>query len=175
MPVTCLSLVNQKLAYARALLNLAQVQDSDDTAKSRLLQRALFDAVVVHLVCAYQHYLRELGESYRIKQLSLIKSEQDLIAVFSEQGKTSSEIDELLQLKADRTSWLARLFNSFEQQSALPHPSVQIAPASDENLISLVEINESSNEVAANLGDLAQWQQQFIALIQRQRETSAEY
>lgn len=175
MPVTCLSLVNQKLAYARALLNLALAQDFDGTAKNQLLQRALFDAVVAHLVCAYQHYLRELGESYRIKQLSLIKNERDLIAVFSEQGKTSSEIDELVQLKADSTSWLSRLFNSFERQSALPNPSVQVAPAKDENLISLFEVNEDSVEVSTSLDDLAQWLQQFIALIQRQRETSAEY
>jgi hypothetical protein len=175
MPATCLSLVNQKLAYARELLALVPDRAASENPKGRLLCRALVDAAIAHLVCAYQHYLRELGENYRIKQLASIKCEQDLIATLGELGRTSSEVDELLQLRADETSWLAKLFRSYESQSALPLPTAQIATPKAENLISLVEVNDASTELEVTPERVTLWQQDFVGLIQRQRETSAEY
>src|SRR5690606_30182725 len=116
MSVNSLSLVNQKLAYARALLALVQVRGTHEKAADALQRKALLDAAVSHLVCAHQHYLRELAESLRVKLSPSIKSERDLVDALTELGKTSSEALELLSLRTKDGSWLASLYRSYEQQ-----------------------------------------------------------
>ena len=67
-----LSRVNQKLAYARALLKRASVSGHPTSAAERLQLQALLDAVVFHLACGFHHYLREVAENYRVADVAEI-------------------------------------------------------------------------------------------------------
>ena len=69
MANSSLSLVNQKLAYARALIKQASPLSNSTTTSERLQLRALLDASVFHLMCGIHHYLREIAENYRVKNV----------------------------------------------------------------------------------------------------------
>jgi hypothetical protein len=175
MSILSLSLVNQKLAYARSLVALISVPRSDDTPKESLQRQALLDAAVMHMVCAYQHYLREIAESYFVKGVSFIKVEQDLIKVLQEAGKSPADAQELQRLHADESSWLSRLFFNYERQWAFPVvQQVKQEPVND-SLIVLVDMDVSDEKKQVTLSLLSAWYKQLVELIQRQRETRAEY
>lgn len=175
MPINSLSLVNQKLAYARALLALVPAQEAHDDSTSALQRKALLDATVSHLICAYQLYLRELADNFQVKLSASIKTERDLVSALDELGKTPSESTELLQLRADEDSWLACLHRSHEQQWNLPIAAPQIGRSMEENLIGIIPIDAKSEAIEASLPHVTAWNKALVALIQRQRETSVEY
>lgn len=175
MSVNSLSLVNQKLAYARALLALVQGQSTNEKAADALQRKALLDATVSHLVCSYQHYLRELAEGLQVKSSASIKSEGDLVGALTELGKTSSEADELLTLSIKDGSWLANLYRSYEQQWVMTAKPSATRVSTDENLIGAVAIDQNSEVIEASVTNVAIWYNALVDVIQRQRETCAEY
>lgn len=175
MSVNSLSLVNQKLAYARALLALVQGQGTNEKAADALQRKALLDATVSHLVCGYQHYLRELAEGLRVKSSGSVKAERDLVGALTEIGKTSSEADELLALRIKDDSWLANLYRSYEQQWAMTAKPSASRAATDENLIGAVAIDQSLETTEASVTNVMLWYNALVDVIQRQRETCAEY
>lgn len=175
MSVNSLSLVNQKLAYARALLALVPVRGNHEKAADALQRKALLDATVSHLVCAHQHYLRELAESLRLTLSTSIKTERDLIDALTGLGKTSSEVHELLALRTKDDSWLASLYRSYEQQWTMSvTPPVSRTPTG-ENLIGAVAVDHNSEATEASLTNVTIWYNALADVIQRQRETCAEY
>lgn len=178
MSIRSLSLVNQKLAYARslaALLSCPISGDTPDTPKESLQRQALLDAAVMHMVCAYQHYLREIAESYFVKGAGLIKVEQDLVSILQEAGKSPADVQELQRLRADENSWLSHLFFNYERQWAFPAVQPAKQKSTNDGLIVLVNIDVPDEERHVTLSLLSAWHKQFVELIQRQRETRAEY
>jgi hypothetical protein len=176
MAVLHFPLVNQKLAYAKALL--AQLVSLDSAQRgSKLLAQALTEGAMFHLVLAYRFYLRELAESMRLKNLTDLESVNQLSERMAAQDRYSSEVEELLGLANDSGSWLARLLGAYERLSKSPTPIVEPKAFVQSELgIPLIDI--TAELPAAELMDLARMQELaslFTALIQRQRETTAEY
>lgn len=158
-----LTRVNQKLAQANALL-----QQSAGISLTKVQRQSLIEAVSFHLVCGYQHYLRELAETYGLKTTLGISSEVDLARALEAAGKHPAETAELQQLRSGRT-WLADLQGFYESLWRSPKPVSQ----QDDNLISLID--EDATSAAPTLELVGQWHSDFVALVRRHRETSAEF
>jgi len=161
-----LTRVNQKLMQAKHLL---QVVDADSLMPVHL--NALLEGAAFHLICAYQHYLREIAETYGLKNAVALRSEDDLMGAFEAAKRYPAEAEELVALRKDAKSWLVQLQNYYDSLWRLP--VVKDARDSD-NLINLVNM-DSADAAEVDLGAAQGWQRDFMALVLRQRETSAEF
>jgi hypothetical protein len=177
MPISHLSLVNQKMAYAGSIIALLNPSQCNAKTESKLQQQALGEAAVFHLAMAVHFYLRELADHYRIKNLSAINSVEDLAAVLQQADRVSSESCELLSLVQTNGAWLNQLTQYYDQLFKSPEKPKEKKAFGSENLIELVELAEfedsSSQPITHQL--LTSWLDSFRALIIRQRDTSAEY
>lgn len=158
-----LTRVNQKLGQAKALL-----QQPEGASLPEVHQQSLIEAVSFHLVCAYQHYLRELAENYGLKNASGITTAAELAKILEAAGKHPAEAEELCQLR-DEQGWLADLHNFYESLWRTP----KLAVLQPEGLINLVDIE--AHPPVASLKLASYWHGNFVALVRRQRETSAEF
>jgi len=177
MTISHLSLVNQKLAYAKVIIRSLEDQIAEFNTAQKLNRQALSDAVVFHLVVALHFYLRELAERQSIKDLTAINSTQDLVRALEQADRVSSESIELHTLSQTPDSWLYQLLDYHDQLMKSPQKPKEKKSFGQENLIVLVELTEAGNraplELTANL--LSSWHNSFRDLIIRQRETSAEF
>jgi len=161
-----LTRVNQKLSQAKVLLNNVNVETLSQIHMNSLLEAASF-----HLVCAYRHYLRELAETYGLHNVLVLNTENDLIQAFVYAKKYPAEAEELVALRRDSASWLAQLHVYYDSLWQVPTP---ITAVSEGELITLVDIEAVARPVV-DLALVEHWQQAFMALVRRQRETSAEF
>lgn len=161
-----LTRVNQKLMQAKQLL---QVVDPDSLMPVHL--NALLEGAAFHLICAYQHYLREIAETYGLKNVVSLRSEEDLIGAFEAAKKYPAEAEELVALRKDAKSWLVQLQSYYDSLWRLP---VVNQHHDSDNLISLVNM-DSVDLIEVDLVVIQGWQRDFMALVLRQRETSAEF
>ena len=160
-----LTRVNQKLAQAKSLISGVD----QDTLKPVHLN-SILEATAFHLVCAYQHYIREIAETYGLKNAIGLQNEADLINAFEAAKKHPAEAEELAGLRQNSHSWLAQLQSYYDSLWQLPRP---INSQATDELISLVDLDKSI--VSVTLGAVQQWHAEFVALVLRQRETSAEF
>jgi hypothetical protein len=168
--------VNQKLAQVMTMLERAK-QVSGNPSEV-LLVGAMKEAIAFHLVCAYQHYLREIAENYFIKNGGSIVTEADLVLAFQAAKKHPAEANELVALRQVADSWLQQLHVYYESLWRLPVPVnfAELPPLSpNENLIQLVNVEKPPKSEPVDLNLLLLWYQAFVALVIRQRETSAEF
>lgn len=173
MSITHLSLVNQKLAYASAIIKLLSAPHTSQ----KLEQQALADAAAFHLAMGLHFYLRELAEHHRIKNLSTINSVLDLVTALQQFDSVSSESSELLSLAQTNDTWLNQLTGYYAQLSKSPEKPKEKKAFGQENLIELLELTEIDESPQLKLTPelLASWLDNFRALVVRQRDTSAEY
>lgn len=169
MAAPSLTLVNQKIAYCRALLKLLVREREPANANERLRQQALLEGAMFHLLCAHRHYLRELAENYSVPDAAQIATEQDLLDALERFGKNPSEARELLNLRVDRNSWVSALQEAYDGcWAAMGAPAVA--------RIQVVDLDAPDGVPGkVTLDRLNQWFRAFNELVERQRETSAEY
>jgi len=161
-----LTRVNQKLMQAKLLLQSAEGQGLTAVQLHAILEGAAF-----HLVCAYHHYLREIAETYNLKNAIALRTEADLVTAFETAKKYPAEAEELVSLRKEPASWLAQLQVYYDFLWRTP---VISTTGQETGLISLVD-EDKAEAVAVNLERLTQWQRQFVELVIRQRATSAEF
>ncbi len=177
MTISHLSLVNQKLAYAKAIIRNLEDLGSEASATPKLNRQALADAAVFHLVSAFHFYLRELADKQAIRNLSAVNSTHNLIDTLQQAEKTSSESVELHTLSQTADSWLSQLLGYYERIFKSPEKPKEKKSFGQENLIELVELTEACDQLSIELTAdiLNSWLHNFRDLIIRQRETSAEF
>jgi len=161
-----LTRVNQKLTQAKLLL-----QDVDEESLSPVHLNSLMEGASFHLVCAYQHYLREIAETYGLKNIIALRNESDLVAAFESAKKYPAEAQELNDLRKDPTSWLSQLHSYYDSLWRLP---IAVDSQANESLINLVDV-DAADIREVDVGLIQGWQSEFTALVLRQRETSAEF
>ena len=161
-----LTRVNQKLMQAKQLLQVVDVNSLTPVHLNALLEGAAF-----HLMCSYQHYLREIAETYGLKNVVVLRSEDDLIGAFEAAKKYPAEAEELVALRKDVKSWLVQLQSYYDSLWRLP---VVNENRDADNLINLVNV-DSVDLIDVDLGGVQGWQRDFTSLVLRQRETSAEF
>ncbi len=172
---THLSLVNQKLGFASTLLLLAA--DSELISVGSLRCRAIQESILLHLYTAFHFYQRELAELNGIKMPELIGSMDSLVNGLNQLGKQPSEVLELQSICAEKGSWLNQLLNQYKLIFISPPKAVEKKAFVQEGMIELVDVSQDTIEVNAELDlkILAEWLNEFKALILRHRETGAEY
>jgi hypothetical protein len=177
MPISHLSLVNQKLAYASSIITLLNTSLAEPGSRHELEQQALGDAVIFHLTMALHFYVRELAGHHHIKNLSVINSVHDLVAALHQVDKVSSESSELLELATTNNTWLNQLMHHYDQLFKSPEKPKEKKAFKQESLIELVELTEVEGQPHLQLTPelLASWLDSFRTLVIRQRTTSAEY
>ena len=160
--------VNQKLAQALILLRGAEAENLSIIHINSILEGAAF-----HLVCAYQHYLRELTEVYGVKQILEVGDESALVKALQSAARHPAEAHELLELRIDQRSWLAQLYAYYN--SLWKVPIIDEPHDDDHSLIQVVNLDavEEMPQVTASV--IAGWHTAFVELVRRQRETSAEF
>ena len=177
MSISNLSLVNQKLAYATILL--ADMESEGSIGAYKLRQSALAEATVHHLSIAFHFYLREIADQYRVKSTSAIDSITDLANMLDSKGFNPSEVTELTRLKEEAGSWLnlllaqkRLLFQSPERQK-----EKKAFPANKEAMLELVNAIEISEPEPLLLSHqlLSEWLACFREMLERHRDTYAEY
>lgn len=171
MSQTSLAMVNQKLAYSRATMALLDGLSDATNASQRLQHQALLDAGAFHLLCAYSHYLRELGENYALPNVLRIMTEDDLQQALAKQGKEPAEIRELQQLRHHSDSWLAELNASYQACWTLSEP----VSTALEGRIAVMNLDAPAVARPVTRERLRHWYSELTELIARQRETSSEY
>lgn len=172
---THLSLVNQKLGFASTLLLLAA--DSELISVGSLRCRAIQESILLHLYTAFHFYQRELADLNGIKMPELIDSMDSLVNGLNQLGKQPSEVLELQSICAEKGSWLNQLLNQYKLIFISPPKAVEKKAFVQEGMIELVDVSQDAIEVNAELDlkILAEWLNEFKALILRHRETGAEY
>ncbi len=167
MSVSDLSLVNQRLSYARILLD--DLKNKDSLGNS-LKSRALLDASIFHLNCAYSHYLREIRAQYLLPVIQGAVSIEAIRKELKGRGIVSGELDELAQLEASASNWLKYLQAAFNQ--CWEQVAVDSTPSN--NMITVVNL-DAAKTVTPTLEGVLLWSGALIELISRQRESSVEY
>lgn len=176
MAISNLSLVNQKLAYAKVIL-ADMASSAENAVTHKLHQQALAEGVLHHLAMAFHFYLREIADQYRIKNTAAINSLDDLLKALDLQGLSPSEVTELAALRDEKGSWLNSL--QIQKNALFKSPEKQkekkafVTEAAVE-LVSAVEINEVEPSVLS-LELLSSLTSDFSELIKRHRNTYAEY
>ena len=177
MANSSLSLVNQKLAYARATLKEAAFPEGGAIATKKLQQQALLDAAVFHLMCGFNHYLREVAETYQVKEVATVNDCASLWAALSAMDKEPAEALELQLLAGDNASWLGQLQRYYQSLWATPkaEPEHRGKEEEQENLIAVKVIDVVDETQEVDLEVIQSWAASFSAMVARQRETSSEY
>lgn len=161
-----LTRVNQKLMQAKVLL-----QHEDQAAFVPVQLNSRMEAAAFHLVCAYQHYLREITETYGVKNIVGLRNEEDLVKAFESAKKYPSEARELMSLRTTPASWLSQLHAYYDSLWRTP---VISEAQSSENLIAVYD-PDADHLPMISLDLITEWHHEFVALVLRQRETSAEF
>lgn len=165
-----LGMVNQKLAYTRALLTQLRVLP-EANAGQRLARQAVLDAGIFHLVCAYNHYLRELAEHYAVTQVEQITTENDLEQALLAQGKSPAELHELQELRRQPESWLTQLHASYDACWRLPNQK----PVQSAMRIQALDLEAASAPLAMTEKRLQEVCEALEELITRHRESVTEW
>jgi len=175
MANTHLPIVNQKLMNAGALLDLAGACLYPVNRLGNVALRALLESAVFQLDAAFILYLRELGETYGLKQVAGISSLDGLIQALQQAGKSPGETQELTQLLSAKNSWLSQLLVSSANNLASPAPVREAKAFPEAEAIALIDITQVAEVLKPDLGAIEVWLQSFKALVVRQRDTSSEY
>lgn len=161
MSASIVSLVNQRLSCARLLL-----QDRN-SARNPVHGKALEDACVFHLCCAYRHYVRELAGYYGVKFIAGIDNERAAAKALAQLDKHPAEIQELCHLREQPGSWLSRLLAHYELCWVLP------APPPVDNAIALTDLDRVPSDPLTP-EQIAEACEHMQAIIERHRESSVE-
>lgn len=159
-----LTRVNQKLSQAKFVLQVAASEQLTQIQINSLMEAAAF-----HLVCAYQHYLREIAETYGLKNTPGLRTEVDLANAFISAAKQPAEAEELNSLARNSQSWLAQLQRYYDSLWVTPVPAIN---QDESTLIPLVNLEPVE---PVTLDSILSWHKAFVELAMRQRETSAEF
>lgn len=169
--ISHLSLVNQKLSFAKALLSTID----SPTSNHKVLNKAQCEAVLLHLYSAYHFYLRELAESNGIKNPGAINSLATLVQLLSAQGKQPFEVSELEELSSNKETWLNKLLTCHSNIYQSPSQVSAHKSTYADNLITLVDVTPEPENIQLDQSSLESWIKEFYSLVIRQRSTGAEY
>jgi len=165
------SRVNQRLLQAKFLLQ--QTRQLSQDLLPPLHQDAMINAVLMHFELALIFYLREIASSSRLKMAYQISSIDQLQTEMAAQSSHSQSVDELVELKANRSSWLSLLLGAIRNLSSSTPPQPEAkAFSNNENQIPLVQIED---EPEIDVDQLEIFLREIMLLIQRQRLVLAEF
>lgn len=169
-----LSQVNQKLFFARTLLEQAE-QGVPASKGGRLghLEQALCQSVVFQLECAYRQHLREVADIYQCADPDIIATVEQLASALKAVDKHPAEATEMLNLEQQPQSWLWQLLKTWQLFQLLPQMSATADIASP---IAVMQVSPGDRDVLPPLTpEVARsWLLALEELVERHRELMVE-
>ena len=169
-------LVNQRLYFVRLHSDWLEAQRAAEQLPRAVVDQALGESLILHLVLAYQAYLNEVAEAYQLPASNNIRAVA-LVEQLAARGQSSAEAEELRSLELS-DSWLSQVLKHFENlgQGEL---SLAASPQASSNSVNkqAVELIGSSNNQsqAIDITALNTAAQSLEALIERQRTCTEEW
>lgn len=169
-----LARTNQKLSFARIHIEqLKQVQDDTSWNKHSLIE-SFNESVLFHLTSAYDAFLREIAELYKVDTESL-SGYRSLAAELDETGVESPEISQLSALEADETGWLHKMMAAYEACWHGSDKRTAVTETSSVSEIHVLQVNPDHAEDGAIIREYEAWLEALSELINRLREGMQEW
>ena len=167
-----LSAVNQKLLFAKKLIQLCEA----NAPKDKHLQIAIAQSITLHLGQAWAWHLQDVASNYKVKDPSIILSVDDLERSLISDGKQPAESTELKQLFYSHGSWANNMLFAFSQLSALP---VIRKAEMDVDRLPMISLDDASNSkrkaIDWNLTEAIDWSKKMNELVERHRDMMIEF
>ena len=112
-------LVNQRLYFCRLHLDWLGEQLRQQVLAKKLVEQALGESIIHHLVLAYRAYLEEIAVAYNLTPAPF-NSAGELIDALADEQQASAEAQEWLLLEEAKSSWLSALRRLHSAQSVAP-------------------------------------------------------
>lgn len=160
MVTVCGNSVNQKLLFARLLL--------EQPANSRALDTALVEGALHHLHGGYCLHLQDVAFAFQVVEEVLPLSARTLRNIFTRKGLSSVEISELCDLENDDRSWLSSLLRVHAQLSFVTVTPARAAADIDKPALIAVA-GERDHSTLADRRLVSQWLDRLQELVGRHR------
>jgi len=169
-----LSAVNQKLLFASKLIKL--ISNSEGVTKDRHLSIAMAQSITAQLCQAWAWHLRDVATNYKVKDVEVINSVDDLVASLSADGKQPAESTELKQLFYSSTSWVNAMFTAHSQLPSLPVIRKAEMDVDRLPMLSLDDAFDAKKRVVEwDLLTVINWSKQTNELVERHRDMMIEF
>lgn len=164
---------NQKIFYAGLSLESWRKAEEGRAMNAQALVQAEREATLFHLYGALLGLCHEIAGFYRLPNSSAARAEV-LLDRQSLDGAPSPELAELVELAANRDTWLGQLLAAHAELFKPPRPPREPkGEPSASALIQAVSVDEQAPPLARET--LENWRQELKALAQRFREGLSEW
>ncbi|WP_027859125.1 DUF6586 family protein [Marinobacterium jannaschii] len=169
-----LARTNQKLNFARLHIEaLRGAVDSTGWNKHALIE-SYNESVLFHLVSAYDAFLREVAELYRLDTEHL-QGYRSLVQELEHSGQESPEISEIVKLENDDISWLHKLLAAYEACWHGSDKRQQVTETSSVSEIHVLQVNPDHAEDVDIIAELEGWLVSLRELVERLRNNMQEW
>jgi hypothetical protein len=169
-----LARTNQKLSFARIHLDQLKRAQSDTSWNKHALIESYNESVLFHLTSAYDAFLREIAELYKVDTETL-SGYRSLAAELDKTGVESPEIAQLSSLEADNKGWLHKLMSAYEACWHGSDKQSQPTETSSVSEIHVLQVNPDHAEDGEIIDEYETWFESLSELINRLREGMQEW
>lgn len=169
-----LARTNQKLSFTRIHLDKLKHAQDDTSWNKHALIESFNESVLFHLTSAYDAFLREIAETYRVDTEAL-DGYRSLAAKLESTGVESPELKQLAQLEMDDSGWLHKMMAAYE---ACWHGSDKHESVNETNSVSeihVLQVNPNHAEDQAIIAEYENWFNSLSELIDRLRDGMQEW
>lgn len=159
--------VNQRLYFCRLHLDWLDEQLQRQELAKQLVEQALGESIIHHLLLTYRAFLEEIAASYNLAPQSFNTASKLIDALVDDQ-QASAEAQEWLLLEKESSSWLSWLKQLYGVQNVVPASNFRQSP--DE--IVFRELNAAQT---VDLALLEGFYQALNEVINRQRNQLQEW
>lgn len=169
-----LARTNQKLSFTRIHLEqLKQAQDDTSWSKHALIE-SFNESVLFHMTSAYDAFLREIAEVYKVDTESL-DGYRSLAAQLESTGVESPELKQLSVLENDATGWLHKMIGAYEACWHGADRPEAISETTSLSEIHVLQVNPDHAEDKAIIAEYESWFNALSELIDSLREGMQEW
>ncbi|WP_415901502.1 DUF6586 family protein [Neptuniibacter sp. QD29_5] len=165
---------NQKLSFTRLHLEqLKKAQDDTSWSKHALIE-SYNESVLFHLTSAYDAFLREIAEWYKV-DTEIFQGYRALAAEMGKTGVESPELSQLSNLESDDSSWLHKMMSAYEACWHGADSKQAVTETSSVSEIHVLQINPDHAEDGEIITEYQTWFDSLSELVNRLREGMQEW
>lgn len=157
-----LARTNQKLSFTRIHLELLKQAQDDTSWNKHALIESFNESVLFHLMSAYDAFLREIAEVYKVDTETL-EGYRSLATELEVTGVESPELKQLSVLENDSTAWLHKMIGAYE---ACWHGADKKGATSDTKSLSEIHVLQVNPDHAEDKAIIVEYEGWFNALSQ---------
>ncbi|WP_299177078.1 DUF6586 family protein [uncultured Neptuniibacter sp.] len=169
-----LARTNQKLSFTRIHLDQLKQAQSDTSWNKHALIESYNESVLFHLNSAYDAFLREVAELYKVDTESL-DGYRSLAAELDRTGVESPELKQLSVLESDDSGWLHKMMAAYEACWHGSDKKEAITQTSSVSEIHVLQVNPDHAEDEQIIKEYEAWFESLSELINRLREGMQEW